>query len=60
MVALNVSDIKNIKQIDTYPYPLPIVSDNSSSTTSISTNPANDSLTSGGKAGVAVGSVIGA
>ncbi|KAG1048539.1 hypothetical protein G6F43_009077 [Rhizopus delemar] len=59
MVALNVSDIKNIKQIDTYPYPLPIVSDNSSSTASVSTNPANDSLTSGGKAGVVVGSVIG-
>ncbi|KAG1149287.1 hypothetical protein G6F37_001788 [Rhizopus arrhizus] len=73
MVALNVSDIKNITQIDAYPYPLPIVSNNSSSTTSSSTNPADGSptsdgkagiadgsLTSGGKAGTAVGTVIGA
>ncbi|KAG1454929.1 hypothetical protein G6F55_007348 [Rhizopus delemar] len=59
MVALNVSDIKNIKQIDAYPYPLPVISNNSSSTTSNSTNPTDGSLTSGGKAGVAVGSVIG-
>lgn len=59
MVALNVSDIKNIKQIDAYPYPLPVISNNSSSTTSSSTNPTDGSITSGGKAGIAVGSVIG-
>lgn len=56
---MNVSDIKNIKQIDAYPYPLPVISNNSSSTTSNSTNPTDGSLTSGGKAGVAVGSAIG-
>ncbi|EIE79810.1 hypothetical protein RO3G_04515 [Rhizopus delemar RA 99-880] len=44
---------------DAYPYPLPVISNNSSSTTSNSTNPTDGSLTSGGKAGVAVGSVIG-
>ncbi|KAG1276442.1 hypothetical protein G6F66_012538 [Rhizopus arrhizus] len=57
MVALNVSDIKNITQIDAYPYPLPSVSNNPSSTTSSSTNPADGSLTSSGKAGIAHGSL---
>ncbi|KAG1383489.1 hypothetical protein G6F60_001837 [Rhizopus arrhizus] len=57
MVALNVSDIKNITQIDAYPYPLPSASNNSSSTTSSSTNPADGSLTSSGKAGIADGSL---
>ncbi|KAG1469166.1 hypothetical protein G6F56_003414 [Rhizopus delemar] len=59
MAALNVSDLSIIRQIDSYPYVIPTTTDDNNTTAGI--NPFTENqLNSGAKAGIAVGSILGA